>query len=104
MDDVKASLFHVSDMCMICKVGKEAKIWYRYNQVPHLTQNTLCDSDKSKKNIRYRRAKKSTLFKQVAKRLHDTVTKIKQREPQNKKTHKRSTALECSDVPLWNVW
>ena len=29
------------------KVGKEAKIQNLYNQVPHLPQNTILDSDKS---------------------------------------------------------
>ena len=39
-------MFHVSDMCMQCKVGKEAEILNRYNQVPHLTQDILWESDK----------------------------------------------------------
>ena len=46
MDDVKASKCYVSGMCMQCKVGKESKFWNRYNQVPHLTQDTLRESDK----------------------------------------------------------
>ena len=45
MKDVKASKCYVSDMCMQCKVGKESKFWNRYNQVPHLTQDTIWESD-----------------------------------------------------------
>ena len=52
MDDVKASMFHVSDMSMQCKVEKEAIIWNQYNQVPQLTQDIVWKSDKYTKNIR----------------------------------------------------
>ena len=72
MDGVIPSMFNVSDMCMQCKIGKEAKFWNRYNQVPHLTQDAVWESDKYTKNIRYRRAKKSALFQQVTYKLHDT--------------------------------
>ena len=72
MDDVKASMFHVSDMYMQCKVEKEAIVWNQYNQVPHLTQDTVWESDKYTKNIRYRRAKKSAFSLQLTTRLHDT--------------------------------
>ena len=41
MDDVKASMLHVSDMCMQYKVGKEAKFLIRYNQLPHLTLDII---------------------------------------------------------------
>ena len=37
----------------VCKVGKVAKIWNRYNQVPQLTQDTVWESDKYKKNQIY---------------------------------------------------
>ena len=46
MEHVKASKCYVSDMCMHCKVGKESKFWNQYNQVPHLTQETIWESDK----------------------------------------------------------
>ena len=46
MDDVKASILHVSDMCMQCKVGKGARFWIRYNQLSHLTLDTIWESDK----------------------------------------------------------
>ena len=61
MDDVKASMLHASDMCMQCKVGKEAKFWIGYNQLPHLSLDTIWESDKYTKNIKQRRAKKSAL-------------------------------------------
>ena len=48
MDDVKSSMFHVFNMCK----GKEAKFWYRYNQVPHLIQDTVWENYKYTKNIR----------------------------------------------------
>ena len=51
MDDVKASKYYVSDMCMQCKVGKELKFWNRYNQVPHMTQDTIWESDKYTKTL-----------------------------------------------------
>ena len=51
MDDVKASKCYVSDMCMQCKVGKESKFSNRYNQVPHLTQDTIWESDKYTKTL-----------------------------------------------------
>ena len=51
MDDVNVSMFHVSDMCLQSRKG--GKIWNRYNQVPHLTQDTVWESDKYKKNQIY---------------------------------------------------
>ena len=39
-------MLHFSDMCTQCKVGKEAKIWNRYNQVTHMTKNTQWEIDK----------------------------------------------------------
>ena len=52
MDDLKASMIHVSDMWMQCKVEKEAKFWIRYNQLPHLTLDTIWESYKYTKNIK----------------------------------------------------
>ena len=51
MDDVKASMLHVSVMCMQCKVGKEAKFWILYNQLPHLTLDTIWESYKYTKTL-----------------------------------------------------
>ena len=50
MDDVKASMLHVSDMCMQSKVGKEEKFWIWYNQLPHLTLDTIWESYKYTKH------------------------------------------------------
>ena len=49
------------------KVGKRAKIKNRYNQVPHLTQDTTWQSDKHNKTSQTR-AKGSVLSKQVTTR------------------------------------
>ena len=46
MDDVKAPMLHTSVMSMQCKVEKEAKFWIRYIQLPHLTLDTIWESDK----------------------------------------------------------
>ena len=54
IDDVKASMLHVSDMCMQCKVGKEAKFWIRYNQLPHLILDTIWESYKYTKTLNTR--------------------------------------------------
>ena len=51
MDDVKASMLHASDMCMQCKVGKEAVFWIGYNQLPHLSLDTIWESDKYTKTL-----------------------------------------------------
>ena len=51
MDDENTSKCYVSDMCMQCKVGKESKFWNRYNHVPHLTQDTIWESDKYTKTL-----------------------------------------------------
>ena len=51
MNDVKASKWYVSDICMQCKVGKESKSWNRYNQVPHLIQDTIWEIDKYTKMV-----------------------------------------------------
>ena len=52
------------------KVRKKAKIRNQYNQVPHLTQNTLWESDKhTQENITYKKANRSVLSQQVTTRL-----------------------------------
>ena len=35
-----------------CKFQSKAKIRYRYNQVPHLTQDSIWESDRSKRKCR----------------------------------------------------
>ena len=51
MDDVKASKCYMSGTCMQCKVGEESKFWNRCNQVPHLTQDTIWESNKYTKTL-----------------------------------------------------
>ena len=48
------------------KVSKKANLRKRYNQVPHLTQDTVWESDKTQENISLKRAKRLALFQQVA--------------------------------------
>ena len=43
-------MLHVSNMCMQCKGGKEAKFWIGYSQLPHLTLDTIWESYKYIKN------------------------------------------------------
>ena len=44
---------------------KKAKISNHYNQVPHLTQDTTCESGKTQENITYKRANRLALSQQV---------------------------------------
>ena len=78
------------------KVGKKAKIRNRYNQVPHLTQDTVWESDK---NSRKRHIQGSqdvspspTGDLSAARNRHDSMAKTNT----NNKIHKRSTVLEQS--------
>ena len=72
-------------LAVLTQVWEKAKIRNRYNQVSHLTQDTVWESDKThKKNITYRRAKKSALSQQVTTKLHDTDKTIWQRQTKNK--------------------
>ena len=70
--ELKPSLISVSREAQcnnILKVRKRAKIRNPYNQIPHLTQNTIWESDKTQENITYKRAKRSALPQQVTTRL-----------------------------------
>ena len=51
------------------KVREKAKIRNLYNQVPHLTQDTIWEEDKSTRTIPYKRANMLTLSQQLATRL-----------------------------------
>ena len=44
------------------RVMKKAQLRNRYYQVPHLTQNTILESDKTKRNITHTNAKRSAFF------------------------------------------
>ena len=79
----------------IRKVRKKAKTRNRYNQVPHLTQDTVWESDKNTGNITYKRAKRSALSQQLTTSLQETYMSVWLRQTQiTNKIHKRSTALE----------
>ena len=54
---------------IVDKVRKKAMTRNRYNQVPHLTQDTTWESDKTQESITYKRAKMLALFQQVTTRL-----------------------------------
>ena len=54
---------------MTHKISKKAKIRNRYNQGPHMTQDTPWESDKTQENITYKRAKMLALSQQVTTRL-----------------------------------
>ena len=53
------------------KLRKKAKIRNRQNKPPHLTQDTVWESDKTQENITYKRAKRSALSQQVTTRLQE---------------------------------
>ena len=74
-------------------VRKKAKIRNRYNQVPHLTPDTLWESDKTQENITCRRAKRSALSQQVTTGLQDTDKTIWQRQTQNIKDPQKKYPL-----------
>ena len=54
----------VQDKTKTTKVKSKANIRNRYNQVPHLTQNTIWENDKTQEtsHIREPRAKRSDLY------------------------------------------
>ena len=81
------------------KVRKKAKIRNRYKQVPHLTPDTIRESEKNTRNITYKRTKRSALSQQVITRLQGTGKTVYQRKNKTqitKRIHKRSYALERS--------
>ena len=70
---------------------KKAKIRNRYNQVPHLTRDTIWESDKTQENIKHKSAKRSARAQQVITRLRGTDKTPYQRQ-------KGST----KEAPPWN--
>ena len=62
---------------MVSEVKKKTKIWNQYNQVPHLTRDTIWESDKTQGNIAHKIAKWSALSQQVITRLQGTDTTVK---------------------------
>ena len=47
-------MFSAAKMTDVSKRRKETKIRSRYNQVPHLTEDTTRESDKTQVNITYK--------------------------------------------------
>ena len=47
------------------KVKKKAKIWNLYRQVPHLTLDTIRESDKTQENVIHKGAKRSALSERM---------------------------------------
>ena len=58
------------------KVGKKEKLRNQYNQVPHLTQDTVWESDINTRKHHLQESQEGRLFQQVATRLHDTYKTI----------------------------
>ena len=52
----------------------------KYNQVPHLTRDTIWENDKTQENITYQEAKRLALFQQVTTRLQATDKTLLQRQ------------------------
>ena len=54
------------------KIRKKENIRNWSNQITHLTQDNIWESDKTQDNITFKRAKRSALSQQLATRLHGT--------------------------------
>ena len=81
----------------LIKTRKKAKLRNLYNQAPHLTQDTVWESDKTQENITCKGEKRSALSQQVTTRLQGTDMAGWQRQTQiTSKIHKRSTAFEAT--------
>ena len=78
------------------KVSKGAKIRNRYNQVPHLTQDTNGKVTNSQKTPQTR-AKRSALSQQVTTK-HTKTDAHRHSKHKTEQKHKRST----KEVPPWN--
>ena len=88
--------FSTNYVCMAIKVSKGAKIRNRYNQVPHLTQDTNGKVTNSQKTPQTR-AKRSALSQQVTTK-HIQTDAHRHSKHKSEQKHKRST----KEVPPWN--
>ena len=93
---IKISQYH-----RLFNVRKKAKIRNRYNQVPHLTQDTEWESDKKKQeNITYKKAKRSALpdrWPQGCNKQTSSICKDKHKKQITKKIHCLGTVSKnCS--------
>ena len=70
---------------MRLKVIKNAKIRNKYNQVAHLTQDTIWESDKTQENIIHMRAKRSALSQHVRDRQDSMIKTNTEHKFYNKK-------------------
>ena len=89
---IEGSIFLTSYLTAV-KVRKTAKIRSRYNQVPHLTQDTSLDKGKDTRNIPYKKYRYKTVWpfpSRWPQGCNDQTRQI------TKMIHKRSTALERS--------
>ena len=92
------TMLNVSDSEFIFIVRKKAKIRNRYNQIPHLTQDIIWESDRNTRKYHIQESQKVSPFpagdhKAARKRQGSmTITKHKYK----KKIHKRSTTFEWS--------
>ena len=75
-------------------VRKKSKVRIRYKQVPHLTQDTIWDSDNTQENITYKRAFPAGDHKAAIIRQENMT--VKHETQITKRIHKRSTTLERS--------
>ena len=78
------------------KVSKGAKIRNRYNQVPHLTQDTNGKVTNSQLDTSYE-SQYGSPFQAGDHKAH-IINRRAQRQTQDRKKHKRST----KEVPHWN--
>ena len=82
----------------------------QYNQVPHLTRDTIWKSEKNTlENITHKRVKRSALFKQIVTSLQGTDKPAQHNkdihETQITKTTKEArTPLERSVKRYWRDW
>ena len=75
-------------------VRKAAKTRKRYNHIPHLTWNTIWESEKTHENITYIRPKRSTLSQQVTTSLQGRDNAVRQiRNTNNKKDTQKKHRL-----------
>ena len=86
----------MSYLCEYKSKEEKAKIRARYNQVPHLTQDTTWESDKNTRKHHIQESQDISPFQagdhKAAMNRQDCMTDTKDK----KRIHKRSTALERS--------
>ena len=81
-------------------VRKNAKIRNRYNQVPHLTQETIWVSDKNTRKRHTQESQEISPFPacdhKAARNRQNSIIKTYVKHKQRRRIHKRNTALERS--------